>query len=65
MLNTLFAKPTRDLEQEHLIKEAEDALHQRTNRLIRQNLKVDFSRPPPKPTPPSPMAKARALLRNM
>ena len=50
MFGSLFKKPSVDAKDLETLRESEDALQQRTNRLLRQGLKVVHT-PPPLHTP--------------
>lgn len=61
MFTNIFKKPMRDLEQDEIQKDAENALQVRMNRMVRQNLKVEFTPPPTHPKITPHMAMTRAL----
>ena len=61
MFSRLFKKPTVDAPDNMNLMQAEQALQTRVNRMMRQNLKVDWTPPPMRPEMTPARAKAEAL----
>ena len=57
MLTALFKKPTAPPKIDEVFQNSEGALHDRMNRMLRQNLAVVWTPPPMHP----PMTAARAI----
>lgn len=61
MLSSLFKKSEAEVQHNVDLKQAEQALQDRVNRMLRQSMRVDWTPPATHPTMTQPRAIAEAL----